>query len=382
MAPLRVLHPGPGRATIDNNPPGDGFPDPFDRVFEVGQGASLTLDRIIVTDGGDPTGSADGGGILALGDLTLLQSVVRGNEAPGYGGGIKTQGDVDLALRRSTVDGNRATGGAGIFHSTSAPGGALELVRSTISDNRGGLSQGGGIYFSAGGGPSSILDSTISGNRAQYEGGGIYVTNGELTVKRTTVSDNRAGTVGGGLSVDTSAPFDIQNSTVAANRADGTGGGIHAQTDMSANAITVARNLADADGDGDFYERAVSGGAAGGGIFLEAGYGFEMENSLIALNGRGTGERDDCTGEAAFDSQGYNLLSSDEACLGFDAPGDLVAPDPRIGRLADNGGPTSTIALLAGSPAIGAARNDSMPAVDQRGQERQDPDIGAFERQP
>ena len=54
--------------------------------------------------------------------------------------------------------------------------------------------------------------------------------------------------------------------------------------------------------------------------------------------------------------------------------------DPLLGPLADNGGPTQTMALLASSPAIGAGAN--CPDFDQRGHSKTNParcDIGAYQ---
>ena len=53
------------------------------------------------------------------------------------------------------------------------------------------------------------------------------------------------------------------------------------------------------------------------------------------------------------------------------------------GPLAENGGPTLTHALLAGSPAINAGDDSACPATDQRGVARpQGPhcDIGSVEQ--
>jgi hypothetical protein len=60
---------------------------------------------------------------------------------------------------------------------------------------------------------------------------------------------------------------------------------------------------------------------------------------------------------------------------------DLIGVNPLLGPLGDNGGPTRTHALGAGSPAIDAA-GDACPATDQRGVAR--PlgarcDIGSYE---
>jgi hypothetical protein len=142
----------------------------------------------------------------------------------------------------------------------------------------------------------------------------------------------------------------------------------------SLNGVTVARNVADADsGGGDF----------GGGLFQGSTTTIFARNSLIALNrvnfSGATGP--DCYNESTdFDSGGHNLLTDDNGCTGFDGPGDLVRPNPKIGALADNGGPTKTIALKRGSPAIDHA-GASAPNRDQRGIKRGNhPDIGAFER--
>jgi hypothetical protein len=63
------------------------------------------------------------------------------------------------------------------------------------------------------------------------------------------------------------------------------------------------------------------------------------------------------------------------------AGGDSFA-DPKLGPLANNGGPTLTMALLPGSPAIDAGNTSLAPATDQRGFPRPAglaADIGAFE---
>jgi hypothetical protein len=92
-------------------------------------------------------------------------------------------------------------------------------------------------------------------------------------------------------------------------------------------------------------------------------------------------------------SDGYNL-SSDKSCK-FNNSGDLNSTNPRLGRLQNNGGPTQTMALLPGSPAIDAGNASGctdgrgrLLKTDQRGKPRPDKedhgvgcDIGAYERQ-
>ena len=91
-------------------------------------------------------------------------------------------------------------------------------------------------------------------------------------------------------------------------------------------------------------------------------------------------------------SHGYNL-SSDGTC-NFNARGDLNNHDPLLGPLQNNGGPTQTMALLPGSPAIDAGNPSGctdgqghLLKTDQRGMPRPDRedivgcDMGAYERQ-
>ena len=79
-------------------------------------------------------------------------------------------------------------------------------------------------------------------------------------------------------------------------------------------------------------------------------------------------------------SQGTNL-SSDATCIPWlNLATDKNSVDPKIDVLADNGGPTLTHKLLAGSPAMAAATADPEVTEDQRGVARDAvPDIGAYE---
>jgi hypothetical protein len=91
-------------------------------------------------------------------------------------------------------------------------------------------------------------------------------------------------------------------------------------------------------------------------------------------------------------SDGYNL-SSDATC-NFNNTGDLRKTDPKLGTLGFYGGPTETIPLLSGSPAIDAGNpngctdsNGILLKTDQRGKPRPNIedtggcDMGSYERQ-
>ena len=100
--------------------------------------------------------------------------------------------------------------------------------------------------------------------------------------------------------------------------------------------------------------------------------------SIVALNVETGGVGADCGG-IGFLGTGINLISTTNQGTCSDAT-PIVAVNPLLGPLARNGGPTQTIALLPGSPAIGAAGAGKTPARDQRGVKRADPDLGAYER--
>jgi hypothetical protein len=337
---LAIFHPGRGRATIDANG--------LDRALEVSTGDPTRLERLVLTGGANaasegPQHDGDGGAVRAEADLTIVDSKLRRNQAGGDGGAVHLDGAVRLVLDGSTIADNVADG------------------------------SGGGVFLN---GPerdqvARIRRSTIDANTAGASGGGIAVTSGIVRATAGTVSANAATLGGGGIAIGAYGKLFTLNSTIAKNRAGQSGGGVQTEGPASINATTVARNVADDDLDGS---------GAGGGLFSGPA-GFELENSLVALNRLGSGARADCAG-GQFDSDGDNLISGfvPGTCAGIDFVGDIVRPNPRIRGLARNHGETKTIALRRASPAVGAAGPQSSPKRDQRHFLRDsEPDIGAFE---
>jgi hypothetical protein len=96
-------------------------------------------------------------------------------------------------------------------------------------------------------------------------------------------------------------------------------------------------------------------------------------NSILAFNSGAP------NASGPWTDLGHNL-SSDSSGAG---PGGLLNLDPRLGPLADYGGPTWTMVLLFESPALDAGDRTGTPPADQRGVVREfgPPDIGAFESQ-
>jgi hypothetical protein len=110
-------------------------------------------------------------------------------------------------------------------------------------------------------------------------------------------------------------------------------------------------------------------------------------DTIVAGN---TGATPDCSNQstATLLLAGNNLIGNNQGCTltnvqGSDQIGTPGTPiNPMLGPLAANGGPTQTMALLAGSPAIDAGSNATCAATDQRGFARPagaSCDIGAFE---
>ena len=361
--PLTIKHPGKGVATVD----GGGL----DRVFHLF--APLTLKRIGVTDGdsSEITSLDDGGGILTYARLKLLRSQVSGNIGD-HGGGIAALEGSRLTIARSRIAGNTDTDGGGGLHILSAD--PSSISNSVITGNRVvNTNEAGAINVF--GTQLRISRTTIAGNSSQREGGAIVAQESDLRVENSTISRNRGLGRGGGIYLY-SGETRIVNSTIAQNRTTEDGGGIVVLGDgqLDLNGVTISRNLANSDSN-PFSE-------TGGGLSHDSTGAVTVRNSILALNTLGPDVRNDCTGNPIA-SGGGNLLSTlgpVGVCTGFAGPGDAVRSNPGLGKLAKNGGPTKTMALKGGSPAIGRARS-SAPARDQRGVKRdRSPDSGAYER--
>jgi hypothetical protein len=120
--------------------------------------------------------------------------------------------------------------------------------------------------------------------------------------------------------------------------------------------------------------------SSGGGGITNGSSDPRPVNAVNVILANNTGPSPDCAGELV--NRGYSLIEDTTGCT-LDGPGagDIYGVDPLLGPLADNGGPTETHALLAGSPAIAAGGSGrTCPDTDQRGHPRTEPcDIGAYQ---
>jgi Ca2+-binding RTX toxin-like protein len=206
----------------------------------------------------------------------------------------------------------------------------------------------GGALRTNGSAEVSIRDSLIAGNMA-YNGGATDI--GDVTVTNSTIANNTAGSPGdngnsGGLRASMAT---VRNSTIVGNRcfnSDGCGAGADVGALVLKNSV-LAGNTA---------------------------YEFNGQPPGSAGN---PGQPENCAGSTATD-QGGNVESLSDCETG---PASRQNANPNLGPLADNGGQTDTMALLAGSPAIGLG--SSCEPLDQRGLSRSlaaPCDSGAYER--
>jgi hypothetical protein len=238
----------------------------------------------------------------------------------------------------------------------------------SFNTNRSGSALGGGIYSY---GPLTISYSTISGN-ASDRGGGIFLA-ASASITNSTISGNSAAE-GGGLYVFDD-PTDLVNDTISGNSSDRAGGGtlVHSAFVRLYN-VTAAANVANA---------GKIGTGGGGGICNEAG-SVTLNNSILSGNshlnqGSPLTTLDDCSG--TFGASGNNIVTAALCTIN----GLYSSSAAKLGPLRDNGGPTLTHALLAGSPALDIGICfDPLGAldIDQRGVARPQGaacDLGAFE---
>lgn len=364
------------------------------RVFEIHPAATVQVSAVTIDNGSD---AGDGGGIVNRGTLLLASVTVSHNAAGAAGGGVMNFGE--LTINNSSITGNSASIVSGGISNTSL--GTVSISDSTISGNTAVTAAGIGSD-----GTLTLTDSTVSGNRAFDNSGGLG-NRGFMTVINSVISGNTASAGSGGIGSAPFATLEIIGTTISSNTSEVSGGignggamtisnsaitgntavvgggftnGINATMVVVTN-TTISGNTADTGGGFlnigamTLASSTVAGNVAEVGGGLTNGGELTMENTIVADN-----SDENCFGNGEFISNGHNL-DDDDSC-GLDAASDLTNVDPHLGPLADNGGATSTHALLPGSPAIDNAGECPPPDTDQRLVIRPQGaacDIGAFE---
>ena len=309
----------------------------------VGAGSSLTA---IVIKHTDRLVDVHALGNLVLSGVTLADGAV--DPATAAGGAVFVRNGGQFRLVLSVVENSSSGGGGGIFTQF---GGTLIVQSSTLRGNIAtGISGAGGGILNFG--FTEINESTLSGNQAvgtsSSNNGGGFENIGTALLTNVTISGNKTSGLGGGVFQGAfGEKLRLRNVTIAGNTAGIGAGGIQ---DMARTDHTF------------------------------------LVNTIVAGNSAPASA--DCNGTLV--SEGYNLLQVTTGCVVTGDPtGNILGVSAHLVPLADNGGPTQTMALRRSSPAIDAGSPAFCPVTDQRGIARpQDGDgdgavacdIGAFER--
>jgi hypothetical protein len=387
---LDIVGPGMHQLTIDGQSNG--------RVLTLNLGRTASISGLSMINGNLGGSVPVGGGIRNAGDLTLTDVRVANNTVS------------------ATAAGTATAGGAGIDNAGGS-GGSLTLDHSVVEDNTafaqntagdvtGANAFGAGIFSGA---PLTIEDSVIRGNHAtaidsgggQADAAGGLESSG-LDASHSTFSGNTATSVQTGTGaaravggVMSSGGGNLDLDTITGNFADPTGtaviipaGGVDAVAgSLAIRSSTIARN-------------GPSSLSLNGANLITEGGTATLTNTLVS-DPRGDGTNHNCAiFSGTIASGGFNDDYSPGGASCFLPPShatDLTTNPLLAGALANNGGPTETLALQPSSPVIDQGSSSiggPDPTHDQRGLTRpvefsgianavggNGSDIGAFEVQ-
>lgn len=331
------------------------------RIFNWGVSGGNLLIRSVVLKNGLMTGTSDGAVIyISTGSVQIENVDFVENEAYD-GGAIYVAGsNANVKIINSNFTGNTATHAGGIIY---LDGGNLTFQNNTVTENTSANLAGALLIDSLG---SSVIENNTFQHNSTMNGGAIQllsVSGATITIRQNLFSENVASNYGGAIYENfghTTTNLLIENNTFYANSALA-GGGVKVNHPTTLQNNTFSANT------------ATNNGAS---LSLANNAQVTLNNNIFA-NGGGSAE---CyTSDNTYTSiTGTNNLADDGslACL------PSLTGDPLLGSLADNGGPTWSMALLHGSPAIDTGDNSSCSVVDQRSAARPIGvacDLGAFE---
>ena len=278
--------------------------DEADNAFTVvycGEGVEAGVDGVTVTEGNADDGSDDstperewGGGIYNAGSLSLINSVVKGNQAIRGGGAANCDGT--LMLGGSTFHDNESSGSGG-----------------AIFNNDGCI---------------DVEDSTFLANTSHWGGGAIVTFSGAVNAVRSTFIENASDDCGGGICSWNTASVSVTHSIFRGNRADN-GGGIYTRDDS----ILIVEN-AEFSGNSAIYN--------GGGI-CSYGVSLSVSNSTLAGNYAGNAGGICATGVDSANNLVNSLVSLNVGgdvltCLSEESTNNLIGIDPEFTRDPSHGG--------------------------------------------
>lgn len=349
------------------------------QIFTVGNNESLTLHDLTVTGGTSTSLLAGGAAIEATRAATITITNCHlhdnnadgqingsdGTESGGYGGAIYIHSG-SLSISDSTFVHNFALQQGGAIYAAAA----VTTIKGTsfYSDTAG--ESGGAVETAAG---LSVDSSTFTSETAITGGGGAIEANGStLTITGSTftgnsASGNLATSDGGAVNAVLSGPLAITGSTFANNTASFDGGAISSSPGTSGKTTTLGNDTFTSDNAGNDGGGLYSGStttiaastldansaASGGDVYVNAS-GAKLTLHATILAASSGGHNCASAGSGAIVDGDYNI--SDDGSCALAAAHSLSSTDPGLdpAGLAANGGPTETVALVPGSPAIDA----------------------------
>ena len=323
----------------------------------------------------------DGGGVTIIGD-SISTTTINGNHVDR----IFDVQDVGAPTRLTLQNLSLVNGFAGPMQDGGSirSYGSVTLDTVFISNSLG--REGGAIYIYSTYDQKLVINrSVISRATATLDGGAIYAEGETTTISNSTFDHNVANgslgyffnndKAGRGGAIYNNSSLTVSNSTFAYNNAHQAGGAIlnYAFLGQSTNAYI---NSSTFEGNGT----AVANVATASGT-LRTSAVTTIANSILDSST----ETENCVniqddkGMTSFVNGGSNLDSGVSCGFGSNG-GSIFGQNPHLGELADYGGPTPTLPLLDGSPAIDKANPSSSESTDERGLAAVGRrDIGAFE---
>jgi hypothetical protein len=318
---VSIVGPGADRLTLDAQL--------LSRVFRFQPGTNVSLSGVTMTRG---TSAVVGGAIQTDGSLTVTSCAVTDSSSVDKGGGIFSSGGGALMIAKCTFLRNSSGDGGAIFFARS-----LTLIDSTLAGNSSAFGSLGGGAIHSSGGSALVIGSVFSGNSASGagSGGAFYGNDGTLTAINSTFSGNSCTGEGGAIYQTGIEATSLSHCTLSGNKAN-FGGGIVVKsgTLQTSNSVFVGNSA------GFLADVAASSFTARGLNLIGIGNDRDGTDGVIQAAAL----------EAVFASVSVNPFTNVPA-----------------GTLANNGGPTQTIALQVGSPALdtgGDASTLTQPVTD------------------
>lgn len=394
---------GPGRERLNVRRAGQGRY----RIFAISKTGAVSLIGLTLSNGfaqganGQPSG--DGGGVYNEGALRMNDCALVGNQSTGNGGAIFNSGAQLTLTNCQVVDNNclvikpehaPANGGGGLCNNRNEA--QILVTNCAFSRNACRYDGDGGAIKNASRATVRIKRTNLTDNTATRDGGALDARadveyGGSFEITESLIANNTSPSSGAIDTAEYGGQIILTNCTVSGNTAtdkkDGVGGIISRWGGVELKNCTIVGNVGSKCGGivcSDYS--VISGCIIAGNLLPPRAPGTDIyfwESEPVQMG-------DPIPRTRSHPSKGSNLIGqSDATTLAyFDQPSDhckVSLAALKLGPLSDNGGPTKTYALLAGSLAIGTgspSKNNTL--TDQRGVLRSQnnngtSDIGAFQ---